>query len=145
MMLPKTLKYGAVLSCSILVLATLPAPADDKKDDKPALSGTWAKKDGKLTIEFPDHGIMKIAPHGDNACVVVCSCRAEKEGLLKVKITGFEGNEETKKQLQEKVAVGLKFTCKWKVNGDTARLDDVRGDHVEMMKSHLEGDFEQKK
>jgi hypothetical protein len=112
---------------------------------KPALSGAWGKKDGKLTIEFADHGIMKIAPHGDSACAVVCSYRAEKDGLLKVKITGFEGNEETKKKLQERVPVGLKFTFKWKVNGDAARLDDLMGEHVEMMKSQLEGDFEQKK
>jgi hypothetical protein len=144
-MLPKILKYGAVLSCSILVLASLPASADEKKGDKAALSGTWGKKDGKLTIEFPDHGVMKIAPHGDSACVVVCRYRIEKAGLVKVKITGFEGQEEAKKKLQETVGVGLKFTFKWKVNGDTARLDDVVGDHVEMVKSHLEGDFEQKK
>src|SRR5262249_21299342 len=28
------------------------ATADDKKGDRPALSGTWGKKDGELTIEF---------------------------------------------------------------------------------------------
>ena len=144
-MLLKILTYSAVLACGVLVLASLPASADDKKGDKPALSGTWGKKDGKLTIEFADHGIIKIAPHGDSACVVVCSYRADKDGLLKVKITGFEGNEETKKKLQEKVPVGLKFTFKWKVKGDTAWLDDLMGEHVEMMKSQLEGDFEQKK
>jgi hypothetical protein len=144
-MLLKVLKYSAVVSCGILVLASLPASADDKKGDKPALSGTWGKKDGKLTIEFADHGVMKIAPHGDSACVVVCSYRAEKEGLLKVKVTELEGNEETKKKLAEHVPVGLKFSFKWTVKGDFAKLDAVTGDKVETFKSHLEGDFEQKK
>jgi uncharacterized protein (TIGR03067 family) len=116
------------------------------KREKPKLSGTWGKKDGQLKIEFADKGVMMIAPHGDSACVVLCNYTVEKEGLVEVKVTGFEGNEETKKKLQERVPVGLKFTFKWKVNGDAARLDDLMGDdHVEMMKSHLEGDFEQRK
>jgi hypothetical protein len=144
-MLRKTLNYGEVLACGVLVLASLSAFADDKKDDKPALSGSWVKKDGELKIEFTDKDVMKIAPHGnDEVFLVLCTYTVEK-GEVKAKITGLEGKEEAKKKAQEHLPVGFKFSFKWKVNGDTARLDDVKGDDVEILKSHMEGDFEQKK
>jgi hypothetical protein len=144
-MLPKILKYSAVLACGVLVLASLPASADDKKDDKPALSGTWSKKDGELKIEFADKGVLKIAPHGDSAVLaVVCHYTVAKEGRVKVKITEFEGKEEAKKKAAERIPVGLKFSFQWTVKGNAARLDDLMGDEVEALKSHLEGDFEKK-
>jgi hypothetical protein len=147
-MLRKTLSYSAVLACSVLALASLSASADDKKDDKekPALSGAWVKKEGELKIEFADKNVMKIAPHGDSALVaIVCAYTVEKEGLIKARVTGFEGKEEVKKMVEEKVPVGFTFSFKWKVKGDSAKLDDVTGENVEKLKSHLEGDFAQKK
>jgi hypothetical protein len=145
-MLPKTLKYSLVLACGVLALTSGPASAEDKKVDKPALSGTWGKKDGGLQIEFADKGGMKIVPHGDSSVLaIVCSYTVEKESRVKVEVTGFEGKEEAKKKVQEHLPVGFKFSFKWKVNGDAARLDDLKGDDIEMLKSHLEGDFEQKK
>jgi hypothetical protein len=145
-MVPKALKYGVMLACGVLALASLAATADDNKGDKPALSGTWGKKDGELKIEFVDKDVLKIVPHGDPAVIaIVCDYTVEKQGLVKAKVTGFEGKEEAKKKVQEHLPVGFKFTFKWKVNGDAARLADVKGDGVETFKSHLEGDFEQKK
>src|SRR5262249_13292482 len=47
------------------------APADDKKGDSAALSGTWGKKDGALKIEFAAKGVLKIAPHGDSAVIAI--------------------------------------------------------------------------
>ena len=144
-MLPNTLKYGAVLACGVLVLANLPAVADDPKGDKPTLSGTWAKKDGQMKLEFVDKDVLKMAPHGDpDVLAVVCQYTADKDGLVKVKITGFEGKEEAKKKAAERLPVGRKFTFKWTVKGDTAKLDSLEGDDVEILKSPLEGDFEKK-
>jgi hypothetical protein len=144
-MLPKTLKYGLVLTCGVLALASLAATADDKKGDKPALSGTWGKKDGELTIEFADKGVLKIAPHGDRAVIgIVCDYTAEK-GVIKAKVTGHEGKEEAKKKVQEHLPVGLELRFKWTVKGDAAKLEDVMGDKVpDMVKTHLEGDFKKK-
>jgi hypothetical protein len=162
-MFPKTLPSGAILACGVLAVASLHLPphtgcpggrflsqagaaADEKKDDKPILSGTWVQKDGELTIEYADKGVLKIAPHGDSAVIaIVCDYTVEKEGLVKAKVTGHEGKEEAKKKVQEHVPVGFKFTFTWKVDGDAARLDDVKGDDVESLKSHLEGDFKKKK
>jgi hypothetical protein len=145
-MLSKILEYAAVLACGVLLLASLPASADDRKGDKPALSGTWGKKDGELKIEFAEKSVMKIAPHGDSAVIaVVCNYTVVKGGLVKVKVTGFEGKKEAKKKIGECIPVGLEFSFKWTVKGATARLDDLKGDNVETLKSHLEGDFVQKK
>ena len=145
-MLSRILKSSAVLACGVLLLADLPTRAEDKKGDKSALSGTWAKKDGEAKIEFADKGVLTIAPHGDSAVLgIVCDYTVSKEGLVKVKVTSLEGKEGAKKQLAEHVPVGLRFSFKWTVKGDAAKLEDVKGDKVETFKSHLEGAFEQKK
>jgi hypothetical protein len=146
-MVPQTLKYGVVLACGVLALASLAATANAKKGDKPALSGTWGKKDGELKIEFADKAVLKIAPHGDSAVIaIVCDYTVEKGGLVKAKVTGFEGKEEVKQKVEKHLPVGLKFSFKWTVKGDAARLDELtgKGDNIETLKSRLEGDFEQK-
>ena len=142
-MVPNFLKY-VVLACSALALASLAAVGD--KGDQPALSGTWGKKGGELTIEFADKGVLKIAPHGDNAVIgIVCDYTAEKKGVVRAKVRGHEGKEEAKKKVQEHLPVGLEFSFRWTVKGDTAKLENLTGDKVpEMLKTHLEGDFNKK-
>jgi hypothetical protein len=143
-MVSKILKCGAVLACGVLLLGSLPAPADQAKGDTPVLSGTWGKKDGEMKIVFADTGILKIAPHGDRAPIaVVCNYTVVKEGWVDVEITGYEGEDEVKKKIAAHAPVGLKFRFRWTVKGDAARLDDLAGDNVETLKAHLEGDFEQ--
>jgi hypothetical protein len=143
-MMPKTLKYGVALACGFLALAGLSALAGGQKGGKSALTGTWNKKDGELKIEFADKDVMKIAPHGDPALIaIVCQCVAQKEGRVKAKVTGFEGKAEAQKKIQELVPVGFEFGFTWQAKGGTARLDDVKGDKVDLLKSHLEGDYEQ--
>src|SRR5262249_2467193 len=82
--------------------------ADDKTGERPVLSGTWSKKDRALKVEFADKSVMKIAPHGDSAVLaIVCDYAVEKEGLVKAKVTGFEGKGEAKKHIEERLPVGL--------------------------------------
>lgn len=141
---------GAVIVSGVLAVAGLLSPAsawadDKKKEDKPALSGTWGKKDGELKIEFVDKEVMKILPHGDKAPIaIVCEYAVDKEGLVKVKVTELEAKDEVKKKLQEHAPVGLKFTFKWKKDGDAAKLEDLTGDNIDSLKPRLEGDFEKK-
>src|SRR5262245_43240701 len=69
----KAVSCGAAVACAVLAVAGLHVPphngcpgarllslasasAGEKKDDKPALSGTWAKKDGEVKLEFADKG-----------------------------------------------------------------------------------------
>jgi hypothetical protein len=133
-----------VLACSLFVLTGLSASADDKKER--ALSGIWAMKDGELKIEFVDKKSIKIFPHGDSdAIVVLCEYSLEKDGLVKAKITGFEGKDEAKEAVKNILPIDTKFTFKWKVKDDTAKLEDVKGDQADHLKSHLEGDHSQKK
>ncbi len=155
----------AVLACGVLTLAGLHSPPHNGcpgarllaltcvsslvgggESDKPALSGAWGKKDGELKIEFADEGVMKIVPHGDSTVIaIVCHYKVEKETLVKAKVTGFEGtNEEAKKKIAEHLPVGVKFSFQWTTNGDGARLENVKGDKVETLKSRLEGGFQKK-
>jgi hypothetical protein len=139
--------YAALLaSCVAVLLSSLSAPADEKKDDKGIPSGVWAKKDGEMRIQFADKDVMKLAPHGDPSMVgIVCKYTVEKDGRVKAKVTGYEGSEEVQKRIQEHVPNGFEFSFAWKVKDNEARLDDLRGKDVETLKSHLEGDFELKK
>jgi len=141
----KTLPCGVVLACSVFIPAILSASADDKSHkDKPALSGVWTLKEGETIVEFSDNKVMKISPHGDSTVIVViCEYTAEKEELVKAKITDFEG--EAKEKAKENLPVGTEFSFKWKVTDDIAKLDDVKCDNVEHLKSHLEGEYSRKK
>jgi hypothetical protein len=126
-------------------MTSLPASADDKKD-KSALSGVWELKGGEAKIEFSDKNLVKISPHGDSKVIaVICEYTVEKEGLVKAKITDFEGKDDAKAKVKELLPVGTEFSFKWKVTDSTAKLDDLKGDKVEPLKSHLEGDYSQKK
>jgi hypothetical protein len=118
---------------------------DDKKDDKdkPALSGTWALKGRDLKIEFCEKEVMKLSAH-DGALIIKCDYAVEK-GRVKAKITSLEGQEDLKEKAKDKLPVGLGFSFRWKVKGPAATLDDVKGDNVELLKSHLEGEYDQEK
>lgn len=122
------------------------APADDKKDDKPKpLTGTWAKKEGELVITFEKEA-MKISPHGkDELILILCEYTRDKDGLVKAKITGFEGQEDAKKKLGEILPVGTEFRFKWKGEKENATLEGVKGEKVDPLKSHLEGEYGEKK
>lgn len=160
-----TFASGAVVACGVLAVAGLHAPPDagcsgarhldltcasasagDKKADPPAPTGNWDKKDSELKIAFAD-GSAKFFLHGDKAdklIVVVCDYTVEK-GLVKAKVTGFEGKEEIRKKLAEKLPVGLAFGFKWTAKGDAAKVSDASGDKLpDIFKTHLEGDFEKK-
>jgi RNA polymerase sigma factor (sigma-70 family) len=119
---------------------------EDKKQEAPkSLTGTWVKKEGELKIEFAETE-MRVYPHGENkVIVVICSYTREKDALVKAKITGFDGNEDAKKAIAEKIPVGTEFTFKWKANKDAATLEDVKCEKSELLKSHLEGEFGEKK
>lgn len=140
----------AVLVCGVLALAVgLSVRADDKKDDKDqsAASGTWVRKEGELKIEFDGKSAMKIHPHGDNKKIaLVLEYTVEESKRIKVKLTGFEGEEKIVDAIKEKIAVGVEFSFKWMVKDDTAKLDDLKGkgDAIEHLKNHLEGDYEKK-
>jgi hypothetical protein len=150
----QTYKF-VVLVCGILALAGLfdglNASANDKKDDKDksAPSGAWVRKEAELKIEFDDQGVMRICPHGDGKIIaIVCDAAVEKDGRIKVKVTGYEGDnaEKAQEKLQKHIPVGLEFSFKWAVKDKTAKLDDLigEGDPIAHLKEHLEGDYEKK-
>src|ERR1700687_4916147 len=98
-MMQRSKRYAAVLASAVLLLASVSAPGEDKKDDKdkPSLAGTWTRQEGQTKIECSGKDVMKIYPHGDNkVIVVVCEYALKKEGLVKAKITELEGREKEK-------------------------------------------------
>jgi hypothetical protein len=146
MLRAKTFLSGMVLASSLLILAGLKTSADDRSDKEGAvLSGVWTLKQGETKIEYSDKKVVKIFPHGDNLQIaVICQYTADKAGLVKVKITGFEGDDETKKRVKQVLPPGTSFRFRWKVKDDSAKLDDVQGDQADHLKSHLEGEYGRK-
>jgi hypothetical protein len=135
-----------VLVAGVLAVTSASASGDDNQNDKPkALSGTWVKKAGELKIEFSDKDVLRISPHGDDTIfVVLCTYTGNKEQTLKAKITGYEGKEEVKQKAKNLLPIGSEFSFAWRVKGDGATLDDLKGDQAETLKSHLEGEYERK-
>jgi hypothetical protein len=163
-MLLKSLVCGAALASGSLALLTLhnsgagcpgtwicamctgaastvdPASAADK----PALTGVWVLDGGEMKIDFDKKDVMKLFPHGDNEVIVVlCHYTVEKDNLIKAKITELEG--EGKEQAEKVLPVGLEFSFKWTAKDASATLKDVKGEDVDPLKAHLEGDYSQKK
>jgi hypothetical protein len=140
----RTLRYGAVLACGVLALACLAVTAAEQKGDKgkPALSGSWVKKDSDVKIMFADKHTLKIAPHGDEGVLVVQCSYTLAKGKIKAKITGFDGK--AKDKASERIPVGTAFSFTWEVKGDTATLDNVAGGDGDLLRSHLEGTYEKK-
>jgi hypothetical protein len=147
-MLLISLKIVALLACGALGLAGQSACAGDAKadQDKPSLSGVWVQTGGEMKIAFSGKDVMKLFPHGDNeVIIVICKYSLAKDGPVKAKITDFEGKEEAKEMVKKKLPRGLEFSFKWKVTDDTAELADVEGEKTELLKSHLEAKYNQKK
>ena len=136
---------GHLLAHSLIGPGEIEA-ADDTKDgkDKPALTGTWSRKGGDLKIEFRDKDVLKIIAH-DGALTINCGYTLGKDGLVKAKITDFEGKDELKEKVKDKLPAGLEFRFTWKVKGGSATLDDLTGDNTDHLKSHVEGDYDEKK
>lgn len=136
-----------------LVLAfAAPAPADDKKDekksDKPALTGVWTREAGGIDLKFdftPDKdkkAVLKItAGAGDNGVTVVCKYTVDKDGRVKATVTDVE----EKGTFPQKPPKGLEFSFRWKVKADTATLDELTGEGFDEAKPVIEGEYEKKK
>ncbi len=143
----KTLSCFAVVAGGLLALAGVSAGADDRKGDKDqaAPSGVWARADGQTKLEFADKETLKIFPHGDNAAIaLVCRYTTGKDGLVKAKVTDFEGSDEVKDKLKNILPAGTEFRFKWQTKGDSATLEDVQADRIDALKPHLEGKYEKK-
>lgn len=115
-------------------------------DDVAAIKGVWAKKSGEAKLDFSDANVLRIAPHGNpEMLAVVCEYSLEKDGLVKAKVTGFEGEAEIKKAVEGHLPIGTKFSFKWDATGGAAKLEKVECSEFDGLKSHLEGDYESAK
>jgi hypothetical protein len=115
-----------------------PAPADDR----PALSGAWQKKDAEPRLEFVGADALTIFPHGDNVDFRVnCSYTVTKEGMVRAKVTGLDGRRDVVEKAKGALPVGLEYRFEWRVNGDAATLDGLKGEGVEHAKGQLEGEY----
>ena len=120
-----------------------PSPAEDKKDEKPALSGMWTREAGglELKVEFVGKDMVKMSAMADENGVTVTSKYEVKDGVVKAKVTKVE----IKGQFNAAPKEGLDFTFKWKAKGDTATLDDFEGEGLENAKPVVEGEYTKKK
>jgi hypothetical protein len=147
MVLLKTLKCGAVLACGVLALVVLTASGGEKQDGKgkSVLSGVWVQAGGELKIEFSGKEVMKVFPHGENqVIIVICKYTLDEKGLIKARVTEFDGKDEVKQKIQQHLPLGTEFGFTWQVKGDIATLE-LKGNNLpQVLKTHLPGKFEKK-
>ena len=136
---------AGVLALTLVVLSGGTSPADDKKDEKDtALSGTWLREANgiDLKLEFGEKNTFKLSAFGgDNGVIVTCKYTIGKDGEVRAEITKVE----EKGNFPAKPPVGLEFSFKWKVKGDTGTLDDLKGQMFEDAKPVVEGEYDRKK
>src|SRR5580698_10734439 len=104
------------LACGVaLALFLGSVVADDKPD-----TVSWERESNGIDLKL-DVGKDKLKFHvfsGDNGVVVTCKMSLDKDGLVKATVTDVE----EKGNFPTKPAVGMEFSFKWKVDGDTATL-----------------------
>jgi hypothetical protein len=136
------IRSAAALAAAAL---TLPAVAEDKKDDKDQpIKGAWVREtDGpKLTFDFQTKDKLVItAAAGDNKVTVTCKYTADKDGKVKATVTDVEEAG----TFEGKPAKGYEFTCTFKVDGKTATLSDFKADNADQVKGVVEGEYKAKK
>lgn len=127
-------------SAALVAAAVIAAPtiADDKK----MLEGSWQLAGGEARIDFTKDEI-KISPHNkDEVILIVCTYTVEKDGVVKAKVSELQGT--AKDKAKDKIPAGLEFSFKWQAKDGAATLDDVKGENVDLFRSHLEGKYEKK-
>jgi hypothetical protein len=133
---------AGVCALALAVTSGAGSRADDKKDSGP--SGTWVREANGLDLKFEFTGkdTLKITvTGGDNAVIVTSKYTVEKDGRVKAKITDVE----EKGKFPAKPPKGLEYSFTWKVKGDTATLDNLKGEGLDDAKPVLEGDYKRKK
>lgn len=112
--------------------------------EKAALTGTWTREANGLDLKFAfaKDGTFKLSAFGgDNGVIVTCKYTVEKDGTVKATISKVEEKGNFPARPQE----GLEFSFKWKVKGDTATLDDLKGKDLDDAKAIVEGEYARKK
>lgn len=116
------------------------AAADDKKDDKAV---SWERESNGIDLKLDvskDKLVINVF-QGDNGVIATCKMKVGKDGLVEAAITKVE----EKGNFPAKPKVGLEFSFKWKVSGDTATLSDLKGEGLDEARAVVEGDYKKKK
>ena len=139
---------GFVCAGFVFAGSGVAATAQDKKEPSKDPKGqvapvVWEREaEGiDLQFEFTPEVLTVTAMLGENGFAARCKITTSKDGLMKVKIVSVKeiGSPPAKP------SVGDEFSFRWKVNGDTAELSDLRGENVEDAKSVVEGEYKKKK
>ena len=139
--------FRSLIAVAVAAVAGF-AVAEDKKDEKPALKGTWTREHNGATIDlkFAKPGeLALVVGLGDNTITVNCEYTLEKDGLVKVKVKGTEVKGMFPDDAKPKDGLALSF--KFKVDGKKATLSDFEAKDLagkEGAKDALEGEYETK-
>lgn len=111
-------------------------------EDKPAVT-TWEREANGIDLKLDvSKDTLKIAAfNGENGVIATCKITVDKDGVVKAKVTDVE----EKGNFPPKPKVGLEFTFKWKVEGNTATLSDLTGEGLDEAKAVVEGEYKKKK
>lgn len=125
-----------------LALLLNPAIADDKKDEKDK-APVWERESNgiDLKFEFGKDTLKLTAFNGENGAIITCKTTTDKDGVVKATVT--EAVE--KGNFPPTPKKGFEFSFKWKADGDTATLSDLKGEGLDEAKGLIEGEYKKKK
>jgi len=128
---------------AVAVAAGFAVAADEKKEDKAVLKGTWTKETNDLTVDvkFGKEGELAfVATAGDNGVTVNCKYTVEKDGTIKAKVKSTE----EKGSFPAKPKDDSEFTFKFKIDGKSAKLSDFEAKDLDGGKEAVEGEYSSK-
>jgi hypothetical protein len=116
--------------------------ADDKKDPQDKTAEIWEGGSNGVDLKFEvgKDTLKVVASMGCNGVNFTCKKSVDKDGVVMAEVTTVEV-----KGMFPAPEKGLKFTFKWKVDGDTATLSDLKGKGIEEYSNVIEGKYTKKK
>jgi hypothetical protein len=111
-------------------------------EDKPAVVSWERESNGiDLKLEVGKDTLKFTVFNGENGAIATCKTTTDKDGVVKVTVTDVE----EKGNFPAKPKKGFEFSFKWKVDGNTATLSDLKGEGLDDAKAIVEGEYKKKK
>lgn len=117
--------------------------AEEKKEDKPVLSGIWTKDHDGAIISFDfnkkDQVVVKVEA-SDKSVTVTCKCTVDKDGVVKATAEKIENKNEFPTEIKK----GYEFKLKVKIDGKKATISDFVAENADAAKAVVEGEYTKK-
>lgn len=117
--------------------------AEEKKEDKPVLSGIWTKDIDGAIISFDfskKDKVVVMVEASDKSITMTCKSTVDKDGVVKATAEKIENKNEFPSEIKK----GYEFKMKVKVDGKKATISNFEAENADAAKNIVEGEYTKK-